>query len=1088
MLFVLSILSFNSFSQTAPVLIPTGGFAIDGNLKANLTAANVGDWVAGPGGTGGFVINDDGSVLDASKTFVIDDPYNSSSDIIFTEGSKGNSNPNTDWAWANSTAPDKNEINKALIHLARDANDDVWMMMGGDRLSTNGTAYIDFELLQNSLTRNTNNNGFTSAGPDGGRTVNDLLITIEYNNGGGVSSVIFYKWQSIGGGKFDYVLIPAPGPSGFAVTNSAAVAVPFGAFGSTTYSALQFVEAAVNVSQVINVGAESACQGLNIKTVVIKTKASSSASAALKDLVEPLQVSFSIGAVTLAPVGVQCLSGSAVTLVGSPIGGTYSGPGVSGNTFDPAVAGVGTHKIYYSKELKAGCIKKDSILITVNAASVAGTVNGAATVCSGSNDGSVSVTGKTGDVVRWEIMPQGGSWTAIPNSAGLTSISYNNLTATTSYRVVVKSGVCPEATSAAATITITTPSAAGVITGGATVCSGSNGSLSVSGQTGSIVKWEQMPQGGSWSTVPNSAGQTSINYTNLTVTTSYRVVVKNGVCPEATSAAATVTITAPSVAGNVSGAATVCPDVNSGSVSVSGQVGTIVKWQKMPQGGSWSDVAGSAGLTSISYTNLGVTTSYRVVVKNGVCPEATSATVTITVTQPAVGGSVTGNTIVCEDINVAAHLLTLTGYTGNIIRWEKSVNNGLTWVPIANTSNTYNYGVLTQKTIFRAVVQIGDCPVVYSNPLTVIVISCGPAGNHCTYTQGFYGNVGGLGCSGGLGTGNTMENASAKMLKAFDYIGQTKVVFGREDIGGVLNNDRAFTLFKAEIANGDIFKMLPGGGTAAALGVKDGGLAFGDTYEGATYSVPATWDAVPLETKKPNVGKIRNVLLAQTMALFFNMHNGTYLEGFALHDTLYVKNFDCLSGNPIDAAPILKFGFPKNVITYLGNNGGIYTKDVAGLYKLANDILGGVVISGITAFDVNNAVDGINNAFDGCRSMVGFLDAPRNGAPVLNGRIAPIAESRQPMMQKNSLSVSAYPNPYTDKVRFSLESPVSGNGTLEVYNMVGQKVSTVFQGYVFAGRQLFIDYKVLPAHRGNLIYVLKVGNQRVSGKLINPKQ
>lgn len=45
----------------------------------------------------------------------------------------------------------------------------------------------------------------------------------------------------------------------------------------------------------------------------------------------------------------QCVQNAAFTLVqGMPAGGTYSGPGVTGNQFDPAVAGVGTHTISYT--------------------------------------------------------------------------------------------------------------------------------------------------------------------------------------------------------------------------------------------------------------------------------------------------------------------------------------------------------------------------------------------------------------------------------------------------------------------------------------------------------------------------------------------------------------------------------------------------------------------------------------------------------------------------------------------------------------------------------------------------------------------
>ena len=45
----------------------------------------------------------------------------------------------------------------------------------------------------------------------------------------------------------------------------------------------------------------------------------------------------------------------AVTLVGNPAGGTFSGPGVSGNTFNPSVAGVGNHTITYTYTDITGC-------------------------------------------------------------------------------------------------------------------------------------------------------------------------------------------------------------------------------------------------------------------------------------------------------------------------------------------------------------------------------------------------------------------------------------------------------------------------------------------------------------------------------------------------------------------------------------------------------------------------------------------------------------------------------------------------------------------------------------------------------------
>jgi len=47
-----------------------------------------------------------------------------------------------------------------------------------------------------------------------------------------------------------------------------------------------------------------------------------------------------------------------------------------------------------------------------------------------------------------------------------------------------------------------------------------------------------------------------------------------------------------------------------------------------------------------------------------------------------------------------------------------------------------------------------------------------------------------------------------------------------------------------------------------------------------------------------------------------------------------------------------------------------------------------------------------------------------------------------------STKVLAASNPFNDRIRFTLESAVSGRGYLELYNMMGQKVATVLQGYV----------------------------------------
>lgn len=54
----------------------------------------------------------------------------------------------------------------------------------------------------------------------------------------------------------------------------------------------------------------------------------------------------------------------------SPIGGTFTGGnGLSGSSFDPAVAGVGLHNVYYSYTNTYGCVSADSFTINVSVCS-----------------------------------------------------------------------------------------------------------------------------------------------------------------------------------------------------------------------------------------------------------------------------------------------------------------------------------------------------------------------------------------------------------------------------------------------------------------------------------------------------------------------------------------------------------------------------------------------------------------------------------------------------------------------------------------------------------------------------------------------
>jgi hypothetical protein len=110
--------------------------------------------------------------------------------------------------------------------------------------------------------------------------------------------------------------------------------------------------------------------------------------------------------------------------------------------------------------------------------------------------------------------------------------------------------------------------------------------------------------------------------------------------------------------------------------------------------------------------------------------------------------------------------------------------------------------------------------------------------------------------------------------------------------------------------------------------------------------------------------------------------------------------------------------------------------------------------------------------------------------PLTCGNSSLISGSQQSSsisVQSKKPQVTAAPNPFNDKIRFSFQSPVSGKGSLELYTLMGQKEATVFQGNVQKGQVQTIMYNVPASQRTNLIYVFRIGDQKVSSMLIGSK-
>ncbi|MEI6576037.1 MAG: Ig-like domain-containing protein [Bacteroidota bacterium] len=355
--------------------------------------------------------------------------------------------------------------------------------------------------------------------------------------------------------------------------------------------------------------------------------------------------------------------------------------------------------------------------VTVDPTSLGGSISGGTTVCTGTNSTDLTLTAYTGNIVKWQYSTD--NWTTpvdIDNVSNTLTVS--NLVTSTQYRAEVKSGTCSSTTSTPATITVDAASAGGTISGGATVCTGTNSTtLNLGTHTGSILGWQSSTNDGIiWMDIANTTASNAA--TNLSVTTIYRAVVKNGTCNAANSASASVTVDPASVGGSVTGEATVCTGTNSSTLTLADNLGTVQYWQSSTNGTDWSTIGGTATVTYTA-TNLSATTQYRAVVKSGGCSSTQSSPGTITVDPATVGGAVTGGTVVCTG-NTSA-LLTLSGHNGTVIKWQSSTD-GNNWSDIDNTATTYTSGPISTTTQFRAVSQRGTCAPANSTATSVTIV------------------------------------------------------------------------------------------------------------------------------------------------------------------------------------------------------------------------------------------------------------------------------------------------------------------------------------------------------------------------------
>ncbi len=254
-------------------------------------------------------------------------------------------------------------------------------------------------------------------------------------------------------------------------------------------------------------------------------------------------------------------------------------------------------------------------------------------------------------------------------------------------------------------------------------------------------------------------------------------------------------------------------------------------------------------------------------------------------------------------------------------------------------------------------------------------------------------------------------------------------------------------------------------------------------------------------TKK---GELNNGLFAQTLTLGLNLRITTDLAFLPLESGKYLttqKKVSCEEGSGL-VEPTCKAVYTEGVITgyvwdvnpywygmlnstvinFLNKPAGSYDATVAGLYKLANDALGGMALTdGLTLSNIMSAVDLINNAFDECRAFVGYRTDKFTCQTDGSVKFAPITSGL------DARSLKVYPNPFSDRVVFEFVSGEDSHAVLEINNILGQKIKVLMDQQVKMGVLNRIEYTPEDVVPGILIYRLILDGSMQNGRIIYKK-
>lgn len=343
--------------------------------------------------------------------------YHGNDTTVFTSGSDKNGMSPFNWTGGIQSIPDKNDILDMFVHVRRagpNTTDSLWLFGGLSLDNTTGNRYFDFEMFQTDIYYDRVSGKWYGYGPDAGHTSwkfdaggniltpGDIIFSAEYQSStlSNIEARVWVKktdWQTIvptafnWSGQFDGA--SASATYGYASILPKTTGAYYTGLGSATntwagpfrlilqdntlatnYAKDQFMEFSVNLSKLgldpVTLLGGDIC-GTPFNRIVVKTRASASFTAELKDFVAPTDLFLAPRAQVETQTPYICDTGSVAQIyVTNPVPtSVYQWSTTNGRIVGPTTGTsifVDTPGVYIVKQyLQAGCSVYATDTITI---------------------------------------------------------------------------------------------------------------------------------------------------------------------------------------------------------------------------------------------------------------------------------------------------------------------------------------------------------------------------------------------------------------------------------------------------------------------------------------------------------------------------------------------------------------------------------------------------------------------------------------------------------------------------------------------------------------------------------------------------